>query len=359
MKRMYALFATGLMIPAGLWAQASSGYAMQYAQLVQSMAGGRGGRGAAIMPPRQEKGRPFSATVTSNSTQTFQDGTRVSQTSTMVEYRDAEGRVRTETTEPASTPASSVASEPVKVVLIRDPVAGVNYRLDPASKSAVRMGAAPAAAGGGRSGRAGDNVAPNQDVTYSSSYSTDMLQVWRIGETPARSNSGELTEDLGTANVNGVAARGMRVTTIVPVGAIGNDREFRSTTERWFSPGLNLLVKSVSSDPRFGTTTYELANISLATPDPSLFRVPADYKVAPPLTQNEIEEVRFSGLNHVSEETVRAVIHTKAGDPYNADALRQDFKAVWNLKLFDDVQSKLENGPRGGVLVTFILTERP
>ena len=81
--------------------------------------------------------------------------------------------------------------------------------------------------------------------------------------------------------------------------------------------------------------------------------------MVPPLTPNEIEEVRFRGLNHASEETVRAVIHTKAGDPYNADVLEQDFKAVWNLKLFDDVQSKLENGPRGGVLVTFIVTERP
>jgi len=354
MKRTYALFAAGL-IPAGLWAQVPSGYGTQYAQLMQSMAGGRGGRGAAILPPRQEKGRPFSATVTSNSTQTFQDGTRVSQTTTIVEYRDAEGRVRTETTEPAS----STASESVKVVLIRDPVAGVNYRLDPASKSAVRMSAAPAAAGGGRGGRSGDYVPPNQDVTYSSSYSNDMLDVRRIGDTPAGSNSGNLTEDLGTANVNGVAARGTRVTSIVPAGAIGNDREFRSTTERWFSPDLNLLVKSVSSDPRFGTTTYELTNIIAGAPNPSLFRAPADYKVLPPLTQNEVEEVRFRGLNHVSEETVRAVIHTKAGDPYNPEMLSQDMRAIWNQRRFSDVQAKMENGPRGGVLVTFVLIELP
>jgi len=327
---------------------------------MQSM-GGRGGRGAAILPPRQEKGKPFSATVTSNSTQTFQDGTRVSQTTTMVEYRDAEGRVRTET----SGPASSTASESAKVILIRDPVAGVNYRLDPAAKSAVRISfvaaaskAGAAAAGGGRGGRGGDNVPPNQDVTYISSYSNDMLDVRRIGDKPPDSNSGDLTEDLGTANVNGVVARGTRVTSIVPAGAIGNDREFRSTTERWFSADLNLLVKSVSSDPRFGTATYELSNIIAGAPDPSLFRVPADYKVLPPLTQNEVEEVSLRGLNHVSEETVRAVIHTKTGDPYNPEVLSQDMKAIWNLGRFSDVQAKMENGPRGGILVTFVLTER-
>src|SRR5215471_2468364 len=160
MKRTYFLWAVGLTVPAGLWAQLST-YTQQYAQLTQSMAGWRGGRVAAILPPRQETGKPFSATVTSKSTLTLQDGTRVSQTSTMVEYRDAEGRVRTETTEPASSPASAAASEPVKVVLIRDPVAGVNYRLEPASKSAVRMGTASATGGGGRAGRGGDRLPPN------------------------------------------------------------------------------------------------------------------------------------------------------------------------------------------------------
>jgi hypothetical protein len=87
----------------------------------------------------------------------------------------------------------------------------------------------------------------------------------------------ETTEDLSSKLVNGVMAQGTRVTTVVPVGAIGNDKEFRSVTERWFSPDLNLLIKSVSTDPRFGTTTYELTNISRQPPDPALFRPPADY----------------------------------------------------------------------------------
>ena len=68
--------------------------------------------------------------------------------------------------------------------------------------------------------------------------------------------------------VNGVPARGTRITTVVPLGAIGNDREFRSVNERWFSSDLNLLIKSINTDPRFGTTTYELTNISRQPPDP-------------------------------------------------------------------------------------------
>ena len=37
-----------------------------------------------------------------------------------------------------------------------------------------------------------------------------------------------------------------------------------------------------ATDPRFGTTTFELSNISRQSPDPSLFRVPADYTTAQP-----------------------------------------------------------------------------
>ena len=99
------------------------------------------------------------------------------------------------------------------------------------------------------------------------------------GSATAPSNPNDLVEDLGTLPINGVTARGTRTTTVVPAGAIGNDREFRSVTERWFSSELNLLIKSVSTDPRFGTTTYELTNISRLPPSPSLFQVSADYTI--------------------------------------------------------------------------------
>jgi hypothetical protein len=95
----------------------------------------------------------------------------------------------------------------------------------------------------------------------------------------AKRNPNNAIEDLGMMTVNGVPARGTRITTVIPMGAIGNDREFRSVDERWYSPDLNVLVKSVSTDPRFGTTTREMTNINRANPDRSLFEVPADYKI--------------------------------------------------------------------------------
>src|SRR6266446_6801453 len=99
MNRTYFLLAVGLMCHAGLLGQMQPGVAA-YQQMVDSVGGGRGGRGVAIPLPRSETGKPFSATVTTQTTQTLVDGTHVNQTTTMVEYRDAEGRVRTETSQP-------------------------------------------------------------------------------------------------------------------------------------------------------------------------------------------------------------------------------------------------------------------
>ena len=286
MKRIAFGITAALMCQAGLWAQIPPGAnAFQPADMLN--AGRGGGRGGPM--PRSETGKPFSATATTQTVQTFADGTRITQSTSMVQYRDADGRVRTETTESAGP-----NSEPVKVIMIRDIVAAVTYRLDPVKRTALTSGgpipaiAAPAARGGGfgngnaipagSGGRRGGAPSSRADMEATLANLQKAMEAMR----EARTNPNETVEDLGMSTVNGVPARGTRTTTVVPVGAIGNDREFRSVTERWFSSDLNMMVKSVSTDPRFGTTTFELTNISRQPPDPSLFRVPADYTVTQP-----------------------------------------------------------------------------
>ena len=88
--------------------------------------------------------------------------------------------------------------------------------------------------------------------------------------------------DLGTQLINGVQAEGKRTTLTIPVGQIGNDRPINVVGETWFSTDLQMIVKSLNSDPRFGDTTFELTNVSRAEPDPSLFQVPAGYTVSDP-----------------------------------------------------------------------------
>jgi hypothetical protein len=73
-------------------------------------------------------------------------------------------------------------------------------------------------------------------------------------------------ESLGTQSVNGVNAEGTRITRTIAAGQIGNDKAIQIVFERWYSPDLQLVVKSTRSDPRFGTTTYSLTNVHRTEP---------------------------------------------------------------------------------------------
>jgi hypothetical protein len=84
-------------------------------------------------------------------------------------------------------------------------------------------------------------------------------------------------ESLPAQMINGALAQGTRTTETIPQGKIGNDKPIKIVNERWISNDLQMLVKSTSSDPRFGDTIYQLTNIVQASPDPSLFQIPADY----------------------------------------------------------------------------------
>jgi len=87
------------------------------------------------------------------------------------------------------------------------------------------------------------------------------------------------SEDLGTQVMEGVRVQGTRTTSTIPAGAIGNEKPIVTTSERWFSPELGVVVMSKHSDPRLGTTTYKLTDLVRNDPDPSLFKVPSDYTV--------------------------------------------------------------------------------
>jgi hypothetical protein len=233
-------------------------------------------------------GTPFSGVEERRTTQTLGDGTVLDTSEKTVFYRDTEGRTRTERTVQGKT-----------MIMIVDPVASTNVRLDPSTKTAwkttiggaVRMAmpAPPAAttsdraafeagvAAGMASGRGG-TTAPATTPEVALWQVTDDLQKM-AAEMQARQGAGtpSTTEDLGMMHQNGVPAQGTRTTLTIPVGQIGNNREIKVVNERWYSQELQMTVKSVNSDPRFGTNTYELKNISRSNPDASLFQIPPDY----------------------------------------------------------------------------------
>jgi len=49
--------------------------------------------------------------------------------------------------------------------------------------------------------------------------------------------------------------------------------------ETWFAPVISAVVESITDDPRYGKTTYQLKNVQLNEPSRSMFELPADFKV--------------------------------------------------------------------------------
>jgi len=79
--------------------------------------------------------------------------------------------------------------------------------------------------------------------------------------------------------VAGLSADGTRTITTIPANTIGNERPIEIVRERWYSPDLQLVMRSTQTDPRFGETAYEVTKLDRREPPHSLFEVPSNYQV--------------------------------------------------------------------------------
>jgi hypothetical protein len=204
------------------------------------------------------KGAPFSATSTSTTTQTLQDGTGINRTANGAVYRDTEGRSRREVAFTGVGPLAATGGTH-KMVSIFDPVAGAHYMLNPDKKVAHKM---TLPANGGNADKA-----------------AAFEQKMQARQQQEEASGALKVESLGTQMVNGVNAQGTRTTHTIAAGEIGNSAPIQVVSEHWYSPDLQTVVKSTRTDPRYGTTTFSLTNIQKAEPAAALFTVPADYAV--------------------------------------------------------------------------------
>jgi hypothetical protein len=211
--------------------------------------GAEAGRPGAVV-----KSAPFSADVTTETTMVLQDGNHIHQTSKVKLYRDSEGRTRREQSlNNLGSLASNTNMPPV--VFINDPVAGVNYALSAASKTATKSSVGGRGPIGIRDGR---------------------MRGGPPGDGPQRNVK---TESLGSKTLEGVTAEGTRTTITIPAGQEGNEQPMQTVIESWYSADLHTIVMSKRSDPRTGETVTRYTNISRAEPPHSLFELPADYTI--------------------------------------------------------------------------------
>lgn len=198
-------------------------------------------------------GSPFSAQTTSETVQTLSDGNRIDRKNTGTIDRDSQGRTRLEESFDhfGPMPASGSAGP---MVFINDPVGGTDYILNSTNKTAVQFS---------RPTRNGKGNGPGGEPRGANTNNPNIK-----------------TESLGTQTIEGVTAEGTRVTRTIPAGRMGNANAIQIVFERWYSSDLQMVVKSVETNPEFGTTTFQLTNINRSEPDPSLFQVPSDYALS-------------------------------------------------------------------------------
>jgi hypothetical protein len=221
-------------------------------------------------------GAPYSAEAVTERVQTLADGNRIVQTTSGTVVRDSRGRVRRDESLALALPGSK--GDAPKFEMIDDPVAGVHWRLDPQTKTAIKMTFPKL-----------PPSLPNKSFPpppgaegtwfFSSGAPGSQITIETLAKRKAEADTNVNELDLGTQTVEGVPAQGKRITRTIPAGEVGNEQPLVITTETWYSPALKVLVVSKAEDPRMGVTTYRLTNIQRAEPPASLFEIPADYAV--------------------------------------------------------------------------------
>jgi hypothetical protein len=228
------------------------------------------------------KNQPYQAEAVTEVKQTLADGSHISQTTTATVARDSDGKTvriqKLSTIGPWKAGSDSSQANSPTLTIIFDPVAKTHtdYTSDSKVAHVLAIPAPPPGAGTSQArgfavvagGPAGKEEAP---IAFALQGHAESVQL--------PDNKDAKTESLGNKSIEGVPATGTRETKTIPVGAIGNDKDLAITRETWYSPDLKLVLQSTQTDPRFGETTYSLTNIQRNEPDPSLFQVPAGYKV--------------------------------------------------------------------------------
>jgi hypothetical protein len=209
-----------------------------------------------LHPGKVVTGAPYSAVAVTETKQHLADGNVIDRTVHSNVFRDSQGRTRRETTFTGAGPLAA-SGQPRTAIMIHDPVASSAYVLHPDSKTAEQLPTRPRGAKNGAKLQGRFEARMEQEVA----------------------NGTLKKEDLGVQTINGISAQGTRYTRAIPAGQIGNANPINIVSERWYSPELQVVVKSTRNDPRFGETTYMLTNIQRSEPAAALFTLPPDYSI--------------------------------------------------------------------------------
>lgn len=224
----------------------------------------------AVVNPNRQTHQTYTAEFKTTQVQTLPNGTTITHESTETTAQDSAGRYMSSATQARP----DFRNEPLTHANAHDPVASTDATWDSWTRKAVIIKYPPKDQQHG----CWANEAGLLRVSYGSGQSAPIsgpAAPPRVRRTQPRNE----TEDLGTTTIQGVEAIGRRTIRTIPAGQVGNDQPIVTTEESWWGTSLGLLLRSVRDDPRNGTTTREVTNLSTSEPDPALFQPPEGYEV--------------------------------------------------------------------------------
>src|SRR5271155_4390260 len=129
-------------------------------------------------------------------------------------------------------------------------------------------------------------IDPHASTRTTCYVATNTCQIHSLRQTgdSQQESSSKLLQDsttewvsLGTLKLDGLEVVGKREITTIAARVVGNPKPIVTVKEVWYSPELDLDVAIKKVDPRTGTLTREMKNLSRGEPDPKYFAVPGDF----------------------------------------------------------------------------------
>jgi hypothetical protein len=195
---------------------------------------------------------PFSAVVEIQRTRVRSDGSVFSMKSIRNMARDGIGRIHNESR--TFIPATSTDTPEVLHIHLYDPRTRVSTELNPRTRTFY-----------------------TQTMDHPPSTVPPTVRFGSPSGTGVPQNEFAKEEDLGSKEFEGVLARGVRETQIIPAESSDTGKEITITDEFWYSDELRINVVMKHSDPRVGDTTLTVTHIARGEPDPALLEMPEGY----------------------------------------------------------------------------------
>lgn len=214
---------------------------MVLAQTPAPKPGNNAGRAMLVLPVA---GTPLLAEIVEERTTKLSDGTSKAEILTSKVFRDADGRMRTESS------VEGANGESTPIITIMDRANGFMALLVPAEKMAGRF------------------QFPKQDPSQRGGIAFMGNPLIRVsGKKSFKS------ESIGKQTIDGIEYEGERTTS-----TSDEQPTLIGIEERWMNRELGLFALMKSSGPD-GQSTAKLRNVDRSAPDPALFKIPADYYI--------------------------------------------------------------------------------